>query len=90
MTTLTKQQSKVLDFIWSRVSKRKPPPTIREIGRHMQISSPNGVVCHLKALRRKGWLEGAQDEHRGLRLTRSARKQLSGFPLVNIAEITER
>ena len=32
-------------------------PSIREIGLEHDISSPNGVVCHLDALRRKGYLE---------------------------------
>jgi len=29
-------------------------PTVREIGDHFDIASPNGVMCHLKALEKKG------------------------------------
>jgi len=36
------------------------PPTVRDLMRDCGIASPNGVVNHLKALRRKGWLT----EHR--------------------------
>src|SRR5207249_3938732 len=32
-------------------------PTIREIGGHFGIRSPNGVVCHLKALLQKRLIE---------------------------------
>lgn len=34
-----------------------PPPTIREIGEHLGIRSTNGVPDHLKALKRKGYLQ---------------------------------
>ncbi len=32
---------------------RNAVPTVREIGAHFGIGSPNGVMCHLKALDRK-------------------------------------
>lgn len=31
-------------------------PTIRDLCGALGISSPNGVLCHLKALDKKGWL----------------------------------
>ncbi len=90
MTALTKQQAKVLDFIWSRVSKRKPPPTCREICTRFCWSSAEAAHAHLRALRRKGWIDSEKDAARGLRLTRAARKALSGIPLVELSEITKR
>ncbi len=32
-------------------------PTVREIGQAFDISSPNGVMCHLKALEKKGLIK---------------------------------
>lgn len=51
--TLTERQREVYDYIRARVVDGMPP-TIREIGAKFSIRSPNGVVCHLEALQRKG------------------------------------
>jgi repressor LexA len=54
--TLTARQTQVLEFIRSHLKDRGYGPTIRDIGAALNITSPNGVVCHLKALRKKGFL----------------------------------
>ena len=54
---LSDRQRKVYDFIKSHIEDNGWPPTIREIGQHMGISSPNGVMAHLKALKKKAWIE---------------------------------
>ena len=56
MDTLTERQKAVLDFMVESVTKRGVPPTVREIGDQFSISSPNGVMCHLRALEKKGYL----------------------------------
>jgi SOS-response transcriptional repressor LexA len=53
---LTDRQRQCLDFIIDGVRDRALPPTLREIGAHMGISSTNGVICHLDALQRKGYI----------------------------------
>jgi repressor LexA len=53
---LTDRQKQVLEFIEDRIREWGYPPTIREIGEHFGIKSTNGVVDHLKALKRKGFL----------------------------------
>lgn len=50
---LTTRQQEIYDFISDRIAKGLPP-TVREIGNRFKIKSPNGVMCHLKALERKG------------------------------------
>jgi SOS-response transcriptional repressor LexA len=50
---LTAKQQLILDFI-TRGTARGIAPTIREIGQQFGIRSPNGVMCHVKALMRKG------------------------------------
>lgn len=51
---LTKRQEAVMNFIKEKMRSRGYGPTVREIGDHFDIASPNGVMCHLKALEKKG------------------------------------
>jgi repressor LexA len=51
---LTERQQEVFDFVKEKILKRGYGPSVREIGAAVGISSPNGVLCHLKALERKG------------------------------------
>lgn len=50
---LTPRQRAILDFIRDRIESRGYGPTVREIGLQFDIRSPNGVMCHLKALEKK-------------------------------------
>ncbi|MGD9127114.1 MAG: transcriptional repressor LexA [Planctomycetia bacterium] len=52
--TLTKRQTQIFKFIRDLIKTRGYGPTVREIGDKFKISSPNGVVCHLRALEKKG------------------------------------
>ena len=54
---LTDRQRQVYEFIQDRIRAWGYPPTIREIGEHLGIRSTNGVADHLKALKRKGYLQ---------------------------------
>lgn len=54
---LTDRQQEIYDFINARIRVAGYPPTIREIGEHLGIRSTNGVADHLKALKRKGYLQ---------------------------------
>lgn len=65
----TDRQVLVLRFIHESVRARGFPPTMREIGQHMQIRSTNGVNDHLRALERKGMLSRTSMKSRGYRLT---------------------
>lgn len=67
-TVLTEKQEAIYRYIRSRILDGHPPPTVREIGHEFGIHSPNGVMCHLKALEKKGHI--VRDEHlsRAIRL----------------------
>lgn len=54
---LTRRQQQLLDYMVEHQQKTGLPPTIREMGAHLKINSPNGVMCHLRSLRRKGVVE---------------------------------
>lgn len=53
---LTTRQREVLEFIVNYIADRGFPPSIREIGGALKISSLRGVTVHLDALERKGWI----------------------------------
>jgi repressor LexA len=50
---LTEKQRAVYEFIRERIENRGYGPSIREICDAFNIKSPNGVMCHLKALQKK-------------------------------------
>ena len=51
---LTDRQREIYDFIRDKIETRGYGPTVREIGTAFDIKSPNGVMCHLNALVKKG------------------------------------
>ncbi len=53
-STLTSRQKEIYEFIRGKIELRGYGPTVREIGEAFQINSPNGVMCHLNALVKKG------------------------------------
>lgn len=65
----TARQVQVLDFVRSHIARYGVPPTVREIGEALQISSTNAVAGHLRALERAGLIEKMPRRSRGLRTT---------------------
>jgi repressor LexA len=61
---LTKRQEEVLGYL--RQHCRTFGPTVREIAAALEITSPNGVVCHLRALERKGRIRRTPGISRGI------------------------
>lgn len=53
---LTRLQQRVLDAVRSMVQSRGYPPTLRELGDELGLTSVSSVAYHLKALERKGYL----------------------------------
>jgi hypothetical protein len=67
---LTSRQREIYHFIVQRI-RTKYAPTVREIGQQFGILSPNGVMCHLKALQKKGLIHRDSDTSRGMTLVAS-------------------
>lgn len=67
--TLTKRQKDVYGFIREKIVHRGYGPTVREIGEEFSIRSPNGVMCHLKALEKKGLITRSPNKSRAIELT---------------------
>lgn len=59
---LTNRQRRVLDVIRDSVDARGYPPSLREIGDAVGLTSPSSVAHQLKMLERKGYLR--RDPHR--------------------------
>jgi repressor LexA len=57
MTDLTDRQRQVLEFIDAEVRRRGYPPSVREIGDAVGLSSSSTVHAHLAALQDKGFLK---------------------------------
>ncbi|WP_151524389.1 transcriptional repressor LexA [Serinicoccus kebangsaanensis] len=60
--SLTNRQRRVLDVIRDSVDHRGYPPSLREIGDAVGLTSPSSVAHQLKMLERKGFLR--RDPHR--------------------------
>jgi repressor LexA len=55
-TTLTARQREVLEIIEQHMRERGYPPSVREIGEAVGLTSPSTVHAHLGALQRRGYL----------------------------------
>ena len=77
---LTSRQRDVYKFIREKIRGRGYGPTVREIATRFDINSPNGVVCHLKALVKKGMITREPNMARAIRLAAEPIEE-RGLPL---------
>ncbi len=77
---LTQKQRKVYEFIRDKIRNRGYGPTVREIGERFGIHSPNGVMCHLKALEKKGLITREPNMSRAIQLAAEPIRE-TGLPL---------
>lgn len=80
MHELTKRQQQVYDFIVESCGSRGYPPTLQEIARHLDVSGNLGIIRHLTALEKKGYIRRNSGSSRGIVLLRSSR--MVSLPLV--------
>nr|WP_229691405.1 transcriptional repressor LexA [Sphaerisporangium melleum] len=73
---LTPRQRKILEVIRDSVQQRGYPPSMREIGEAVQLTSTSSVSHQLTALQRKGYLR--RDPHR----PRALEVRLPGEPVL--------
>jgi len=81
---LTKRQRDIFEFLKDKIINRGYGPTVREIGEHFEIKSPNGVMCHLKALEKKGLIRRESNMSRAICLSELIPKRLA-LPLIGTA-----
>jgi repressor LexA len=85
LEALTSRQREIYQFIRGKIQGRGYGPTVREIGNQFEIKSPNGVMCHLKALQKKGLIHREPNMSRAIQLLddpTSAPPQPTGVRLI--------
>ncbi len=65
---LTPRQREIYEFVKENIMNRGYGPTVREIGNEFGIKSPNGVMCHLKALEKKSLITREANLSRAIQL----------------------
>ncbi len=78
---LTERQREIYEFIRDKIQNRGYGPTVREIGEAFDIKSPNGVMCHLKALEKKGLITREEHAARAIQLV-DHRPPAAGLPFL--------
>jgi repressor LexA len=68
LASLTPRQRDIFEFLKDKILNRGYGPTVREIGLEFGIRSPNGVMCHLKALEKKGLISRESHMSRAIQL----------------------
>lgn len=77
---LSERQKNILKYIEAYVDERGYPPSIREIGDRVGISSTSVVDYNLKVLERDGYIRRDREVSRGLELVSSSRNQRQAQP----------
>ena len=83
MDQLTVKQRRVYEFIRSKIFERGYGPTVREIAGRFRIRSPNGVMCHFKALEKKGLIRREPNMSRAIQLVDDGPTD-TGMPLAGV------
>lgn len=68
MTELTKKQNEILDYVKKFIVSHGYPPTTREIGSALGISSPATIHVHLAKLEQKGYIKKENSKNRAIEL----------------------
>jgi len=75
---LSERQRNILRFVENFISENEYPPTIREIGEAVGISSTSVVNYNLGVLEREGYIARDRTVSRGLKLLRKSRPAAGG------------
>jgi len=68
MDVLTTRQREILDYLLEHLAMKGYPPTIREIRETFGLSSNRGVVDHLNALEKKGFIRRKRGSSRAIEI----------------------
>lgn len=68
MDNLTKRQGEILDYIKKYIVAHGYPPTVREIGADLGVSSPATIHTHLSNLESKGFIKKEETKNRTIEL----------------------
>jgi repressor LexA len=84
MKKLTARQQRVLDLTRDYIADKGYPPTLRELADGLGVGVTRGVVKHLEALERKGYLKRSPGASRGIELASRTAPQARDAALVPV------
>ena len=79
---LTQRQRRVLEVIRDSIERRGYPPSVREIGEAVGLSSASSVAHQLSVLQRKGWLRRDPNRPRALDVRLPGEHAVSAPPVL--------
>ena len=86
MKELTKKQQQIYDYIISFTDEHGYPPSVREIGAYVGLSSPSTVHFHLKGLQSAGLITQAAGKTRAMSINSNNLPKKDQVPVVgNVA-----
>lgn len=87
--TLTKRQEEIYAFIKDCILNKGYPPSVREIGDKVGLSSTSSVFAHLEALEKKGFIRRDQSKSRTIEIVDDDEFNLSRREVVNVPLVGE-
>ena len=84
MRQLTNRQREVLEGIHEMIAEKGYPPTVREIGDRLGLSSSCTVQRHLEALERKGYVRRDRTKARSVEIVRAPDPTMIPVPMVPV------
>jgi repressor LexA len=82
MTNVSNTRLRILNFIRNFLGKRGYAPTVRDIARGCNISTPSVVQYHLNTLERQGYIRRDPEVFRSIQLVEKKREAVSRIPLL--------
>lgn len=83
---LSDRQQQVLDFIQAKVNQRGYPPSVREIGEALGLSSPSTVHSHLSTLSRLGYIRKDPTKPRAIEILNTPAETAAAAPSTRDSE----
>lgn len=82
MEDLTARQQEILDFIRQEVREKGYPPSVREIGEAVNLSSSSTVHSHLERLEKLGYIRRDPTKPRAIEIL--SESSVSPAPVINV------
>ncbi len=76
MTDLNKRERAILKFIEKQINEKGYPPSVREIGKAVGLSSTATVHTYIAKLKEKGYLSKEDQKGRALKLLKGGKKEV--------------
>ncbi len=84
MKKLTPKQKQILDFIEEFVENKGYPPSVREIGKAVDLASSSSVYSQLNNLMEKGYIRKDSTTSRGISIIKEDKNQFTSIPMVGL------